>query len=363
MRTVAVIGAGHGELAVAGHLAIRGHEVRICDRDAAVVEPVARAGIIEVTGKIEGKGKVALATTDLAAAVRGAEVIVIVVPGDAHGAVAEALVPHVTDGQMVVLKPGGTGGALEFDATFSRAGVRRRPLIAEIESFGFGSKTIAPATSRVATVKLKNRLAALPATDTARALTVLHDDFPQLVVASSVLETGFNHMNAMLHVATMVMNAGWVQTTKGEFEFYRDGVSPAVAQVIEAVDRERIAVSDAFGAGASPIREWIRQTYQVEAPTLWQTIQTVNANVYKTSKAPGTLASRYLSEDVPAGLVPIAALGAAAGVATPVMLSLIDLVSLVHGVEHRRAGRTLARMGLEGKTREQIRRFVETGAP
>lgn len=362
MRTVAVVGAGHGGLAVAGHLAIRGHEVRLCDRDGAVVERIARAGVIEVTGKIEGKGKVALATTDLAAAVRGAEVVMVVVPGDAHAAVAEALVPHVTAGQLVVLNPGGTGGALELDATIRRAGGRGRPLIAEIESFGFGSKTVGPATSRIGTVKLRNRLAALPATDTERALAMLHDDFPQLVAARNVLQTGLNHMNAMLHVATMVMNAGWVETTKGEFEFYRDGVSPAVARVMEVVDRERMAVSEALGAGASSIRDWIRDTYQVEGSALWETIQTVNANVYKTSKAPDTLASRYLSEDVPSGLVPIAALGAAAGVATPIIASLIDLVSLIHGVDHRRTGRTLARMGLEAKTRDQIRRFVDTGS-
>lgn len=177
-------------------------------------------------------------------------------------------------------------------------------------------------------------MAALPARDTPATLATLERDFPQFVAARSVLETSLNHMKAMLHVPTMLMNAGWIESTKGEFEFYRHGVSPAVARVMEDLDRERMAVSDALGAGAAPLRRWIKETYTVEAATLWETIQTLNANVYKTSKARGALTSRYLAEDVPSGLVPIAALGEAAGVATPLMRMLIDLASRVHGLDH-----------------------------
>jgi opine dehydrogenase len=362
VSAVAVIGAGHGGLAVAAHLAIRGHEVRLADVDPGVIEPVARAGAVEVTGKIEGKGRIALATTDTGAAVRGAALVMVVVPGDAHAAVAEALAPHVADGQVVALHPGGTGGALELLATLARRGVRARPIIAEIESFTFGSKTVGPARAQVNTVKGSNRVAALPARDTGAALAALAPDFPQLVAASSVLETSLNHMNAMLHVPTMLMNAGRIESTQGDFEFYRDGVSPAVARVMEAIDAERMAASAALGAGAMSLRDWIAATYGVQGPALWETIQTLNARVYKTSRAPATLASRYLGEDVPTGLVPIAALGEAAGVAMPLSRVLIALACRVHGVDHWRTGRTLERMGLLGLGVDAIRRLVETGA-
>ncbi|MBI1734811.1 MAG: NAD/NADP octopine/nopaline dehydrogenase family protein [Candidatus Rokubacteria bacterium] len=361
MSIIAVIGAGNGGAAVAGYLASRGHVVRVQDTNRAVVEPLARSGAIEVAGKIQGTGKIALATTDVAAAVAGAELVMVVVPGDAHHAVAEALAPHVTARHLIVLHPGGAGGALELAATFRRLGVRERPAIAEIESFSFGCKTVAPGRSQVNTVKQENRVAALPAGNTPAVLAALAHYFPQFVAAQSVLQTSLNHMNAMLHVPTMLMNAGWIESTKGEFEFYRDGVSPAVARVMEGLDRERMAVSEALGAGAAPLRQWIRETYKVEAPTLWETIQTLNRTVYQTSKAPGTLTSRYLTEDVPSGLVPIAALGEAAGVATPLMRMLIDLASRVHGVDHWRTGRTLERMGLAGRDARGIRRAAQEG--
>jgi NAD+-dependent secondary alcohol dehydrogenase Adh1 len=37
-------------------------------------------------------------------------------------------------------------------------------------------------------------------------------------------------------------NAGWVEATKGDFEFYRDGLSPSVTRILEEVDGERMAV-------------------------------------------------------------------------------------------------------------------------
>ena len=53
--------------------------MRVADRNPAVIEPAARAGTIEVTGKIEGHGKLALATTDVGAAVRSAHLVMVVV--------------------------------------------------------------------------------------------------------------------------------------------------------------------------------------------------------------------------------------------------------------------------------------------
>jgi opine dehydrogenase len=361
MSKVAVIGAGNGGLAVAGHFALRGHEVRLMDVNPAALEPIAQAGLIHMTGKISGAAEVQSVTAEAGEAVRGADLIMIVVPGPAHGAVAEALAPHVTERHTLVLHPGGAGGAFEFLATFQRVGVKSLPLIAEVESFMYGSKIVSPGHVQIGTVKLHDRIAALPASDTPRVHRLLQDDYPQFVPAKSVLQTSLNHMNAMLHVAGMVMNAGWIETTQGGFEFYRDGLSPTVARIIEGVDSERMNVSRALGADATSLRDWIRETYHVEGPSLFETLQTLNATVYKTSKAPESLGSRYLSEDVPTGIVPIAALGEAAGTALPLARSLIQLSSAIHQTDHWRTGRTLEKMGLAGKTLDAIVRAADTG--
>jgi len=330
------------------------------DEDPAAIEAIAKAGEIEVAGKIEGIGKVALATTSLVDAVRGANLIMIVVPANAHGLIAEALAAHVRNDQIIVLHPGGTGGVLELATTFRRLKVVGHPLIAEVESFMYGSRKIGPARVQITAAKRFGRIAALPARDTERAVEALQDDY-SFVAAKSVLTTSLTHMNAMLHVPGMVMNAGWVETTKGEFDFFRNGLSPAVARIIEGVDAERMAVSDALGAEAISMVGFFKDSYQIETPTLFETIQTVAATIYKASKAPASLTSRYLSEDVPTGLVPIAALGEAVGVRVPLIGALIDLTSHIHGVDHWTMGRTWPRWGLREKSCAEIQRIAIDG--
>ena len=80
-----VIGAGHGGLAMAGHLGLMGFEVRIWNRSMERIRPVIRRGGILVSGEeIHGFGPVKLATNDIGEATKDADVIMIVLPSTAH---------------------------------------------------------------------------------------------------------------------------------------------------------------------------------------------------------------------------------------------------------------------------------------
>jgi opine dehydrogenase len=59
-----------------------------------------------------------------------------------------------------------------------------------------------------------------------------------------------------------------------------------------------------------------------------------------TIKSPSSLDHRYVHEDVGYGLVPMAALGRLAGVATPTIDSLVHLASLAVGIDYARDGLT-----------------------
>jgi opine dehydrogenase len=123
-----------------------------------------------------------------------------------------------------------------------------------------------------------------------------------------------------------------------------------VARVVDALDAERIAVASAFGAEVPTVREWLARTYGLEGADLYPLIQRLHHEVFKDSPAPSTLAARYVTEDVPYGLVPIAELGRLAGVPTPVASALTVVASAALGRDFLGEGRTLARMGLEGRT-------------
>jgi len=60
--------------------------------------------------------------------------------------------------------------------------------------------------------------------------------------------------------------------------------------------------------------------------------------------------------------VPIAALGALAGVPTPTIDALVQLASLAVRVDYRRDGLTLEKLGIAGKSPAELLKFVEDGA-
>ena len=87
---------------------------------------------------------------------------------------------------------------------------------------------------------------------------------------------------------------------------------------------------------------------------LYALIQRLHHEVFKNSPAPGRLDARYVTEDVPFGLVPLSELGRLAGVATPIALGLSQVASAALGRDFFREGRTLERMGLEGRSLDAI---------
>ncbi|HWI66096.1 MAG TPA: NAD/NADP octopine/nopaline dehydrogenase family protein, partial [Symbiobacteriaceae bacterium] len=201
--------------------------------------------------------------------------------------------------------------------------------------------------------------AALPARRTHELLTGIKPAFPQFMPARWVWKTSLDNIGAIFHPTVVLLNAGWVETTKGAFRHYMDGISRSVAGFLEQLDAERVAVARALGVGALTAREWLAEAYGSAGETLHEAIQ--NTQAYWGVGAVGSLDHRYLWEDVPTGLVPIAELGRACDVPTPLTDTMITLAGAVCGRDFRSSGRTLRVLGLEGLSPEQIARYAMEG--
>jgi opine dehydrogenase len=79
---------------------------------------------------------------------------------------------------------------------------------------------------------------------------------------------------------------------------------------------------------------------------------------YQATGTPRSFDHKYITEDVPAGLMPMRALGAAAGVPTPAIDALISTACTMAGRDFGVEARTLERMGLGGMHAAQIRAAV-----
>jgi len=153
----------------------------------------------------------------------------------------------------------------------------------------------------------------------------------------------------------MLANAGRIESEGGKFEFYYAGMTPAVCRLIEATDRERLAVARAYGLDLVSTAQTFRNQYGVEGETLYDVLQ---ANPAFAGFAPKSLHHRFLTEDTPYSMVPMAALGRLAGVPTPIMDALIALLGELLGEDYAVTGQTAERMGLAGMTPEAIRNLV-----
>ncbi|NLG28636.1 MAG: NAD(P)-binding domain-containing protein [Chloroflexi bacterium] len=357
-----VIGAGHGGKAMAAHLALMGYPVNLYNRTPEHVYAIAQRRGIELDGYETGPrgfGRLALVTSDMAEALAEADIAMVVVPSAAHADIAGIMAPHLRDGQIIVLHPGRTGGTLEFAKVLRDKGCTADVTLAEAETLIYAARSDGPAQARLFSIKETVPLAALPATRTQQVLDALADAYPQFIDGQSVLHTGVNNMGAIFHPALTLLNAGRIESTGGDFQFYLDGATPSVAKVLEELDRERVTVAAALGIRARTGREWLMMAYNAAGANLHEAIH--NQPGYRGIKAPATLAHRYIFEDVPMSLVPIAAFGQRYGVAVNAIDAIIRLACIVHQTDYWRRGRTLARLGVDQLSVEEIRRYVEEG--
>jgi opine dehydrogenase len=358
ISSVAVLGAGHGGLALAAHLGRQGHRVALWNRSPARVAPVAARGGVRLTpaGGAASFAPIAVATDSMAVALAGARVVLVAVPASGHADVARACAPHLRDGQAVLLLPGRTGGALEFRQVLRRAGCRARVVLGEANTFPFAARRTGPADALIYGAKAEVLAAALPATRTPELLEACRPYLPTLAPARSVLHTGLGNVGAVLHPVITLLNARRIAAGEA-FDFYTEGVTLRVAAVLAAADAERLRVARAYGVAADSLRDWVAAAYGHHADTVQAAV--AGNPAYVGIKAPNTLAHRYLLEDVPTGLVPLLELGASAGLKLPTLAGLVDLARLTLGGERWARPRTLDALGLAGLSPAAVRARVE----
>ena len=351
-----VVGSGHGGMAMAGYLGIKGHPVTLYNRTDNNLDGVRWHGGVKVSGAISGFGPVSRATAEMEEALEGVDIVMVVTPSTAHRELASLMAPHLRDGQIIVLNPGRTGGALEYRATIRAMSCAARVLVAETQTFLFASRAVTRHEALIYRIKDSVPLATLPAHWIPPTLSILNGVFPQFVAGSNVLATSLENIGAVFHPALTILNAGWIEATKGEFEYYLQGITPAIASLLEKIDQERVAVAAALGVRSVTAREWLYLSYGSSGSNLYEAIQhTVG---YKGIKAPQTINHRYIFEDVPMSLVPIASLGAYLGKRTPTIDMVIDLANILHGTDYRARGRTVETLGLSGMSVKDINLFV-----
>jgi opine dehydrogenase len=362
---VAVLGSGGGALAVAADLARGGREAVLADLPAfmANLDAVREHGGVRISTGWSGQEHQAVEVADsIDDAVRGADLVVVVVPCFGHEPFMEVLTPVLTEGQSLLFFGEGSGsivarGAL---AAASKDGV----VVGETNTLPYLARPVRPG---VVTADRKTGgvlLAATPSSDTKPLLELVTDVWPYVEAATSVWEAVLINFNAIDHVATMLSNVGTLENRSGGMLLWGEGASPSVVRAIEAVDAELFAIRGALGlSDQRRYRDFlIAQGFAPDAgPGLYEVVRASKLVVSYCPTGPDALQSRYLTEDIPYALVLASSIGAATGVATPVIDGLIAIGGAMLERDFRAEGRTLETLGLGGAGVEDLRLYAETG--
>jgi opine dehydrogenase len=353
---VAVLGAGNGGLASAFDFAQHGHEVALYAPPEFGANAVAvdDAGGITAGGDVEGFSPVRYAGHDVAEALAGAELVLLVGPAYSTEPLAIAAAPHLPDGAAVLICPGSCAGAIAFKRAAGLDLDDERYTVGETSTLPYAVRVTEPGVINVF-LKLTAGLflAGLPRSGTDRLHGLVVDVWPAVEKTDSVFQTTLQNGNPVIHPAITLLNAGLLERTGGDFLFYEEGVTDGVGRLIEAVDNERIAIAAALGVSIlSEPALGVAQGYMREEnySTGYST-----APGFRGIRAQSRLDHRYLTEDVGYSLVFLGDLAARLGVPTPLMDAVIAIASVVLARDFRAEGkRTLATLGLEDRSAEQL---------
>jgi len=376
---IAVLGAGNIGYAMAGDMALMGHRVHLYEFPKLAKEnldPIREHGGIETQPlrpciKLPRTGLAMpdKLTSDIDEAVKGVDVVFITVPSNVHTIFFNLLAPHLEDGQIVVIQTGNWGSFELEDIMWKKKILPHKDVkIAETNIAPYACRRFAYSKDRTKPWLVMHSapgyhasgsqyLAAIPAKDTDGVLKVVHNMYPKLRRAESVIETSTRNFNLM-HVPVMVCNAGIFESRKGDFYFWKEGVSPKVGRIFDAVDQERVDVIEHIGVGAKPLlsyywpkaKNWYNglQTYYPATQTSYAT------KIWVEGFGDQPFRYRYLAEDVPCQMIPLVSLGDLLGVDTPTMDGLVQLASILSDIDYWKIGRSVDKMGLNGLTGKEI---------
>ncbi|MHA1723624.1 MAG: NAD/NADP octopine/nopaline dehydrogenase family protein [Promethearchaeota archaeon] len=338
-----VIGAGSGGQAFAAYLSSKGYQISLYNRSYSRIAGIKKAGGITAFGCLEGFYPIELVTQNLKLAVSDAGIILIVVPASAHESIAKKIAPFLKNGQILLLNPGRTFGAIEVKKIIRK---RRKDLsifVGETQTLLFTCRALKNNGVNILKIKNSVNFSTFPDCHVHFVHDKLVDIFPQLIPIDNYLEVTLNNIGMLLHPAITLFNVGMMDMGK-PFKFYNEGASIKICQVLEIMEYEVNKVFSKLGLRQFRFSKWAEKSYGIKSDSIYEAIQKIEA--YKTVNAPNQLITRYLTEDVPTGLVPISSLAEFLNVEIPTIESIILLTSLLCGVNFKKMGRSLQKLGI-----------------
>jgi opine dehydrogenase len=359
---IAVLGGGNGSFAAAGDFALQGHDVRLWRRGAAEIAEHRAAGSRITLKDASGRhdAQLALVTTDIAEAIRGAELILCPAPAFAQPDIAGKLAPHLSDGQVVFLPPA-TFGSMIFAMAARDAGNDAKASFAETGTLPWLARKHGPFEVAITIRAKRLPVGVFPLDAADHALDVIGQAFPGVIEpCGDALSAALMNAGPIIHPPLIIMNAGPIEHFE-RWDIHKEGTQAAIRRVTDALDAERIAVRKGFGYGGPHFP--LAHHYATDGEQ-WMYGRGSHDRLTDSGDWRERIVlseHRYMREDLRLGLSFLVSMAELAGVATPLAKAFLAIGGAICGEDFLKGGRTLASLGLSGLDRDQLQALLREG--
>lgn len=347
---ISMLGAGNAGCAVAADLTLKGNEVTLIKTSHAMHDDN-----FEFLQKNEGRmtlnefgdiksaniHKVSRNVSDI----EGAEIIIIYIQTNFHEQLIERIAPYLQDDQILLINPGylSTAYVLKHCAD-------KNLIIAEAESSFIDGRIMEPGYFRVGFRNVRNPIGIYPVARREEAIKKLDQLGERFVYLDSVVEAALHNPNLVVHTVGSVMSIPRIEKSHGDFCMYHEAYTrdnPSTWKILEALDAEKMNVLEKLGFSRISYVEACKYRNSLDDSIDAKEVFLNYAEMDTRAKGPTKVDSRYISEDVPQGLVMLEALGKSLGVSTPIVSGLIEIAGAALGRDLRAEGRTPEGLGLD----------------
>ena len=344
---ITVVGAGHGGTTIAADLKEKGHFVKLLKTSKGLhnehfeylKENKGRISIneagIEKTVHLDG------VTTNVKSAITDAEIIIIYVQTNYHEQVIQRILPFMSDHQIVLLEPGylSTAYFLKYNKDLNLT-------IVEAQSSPIDCRITEPGKVKVLFKNVRNPVAIYTKKDKVAVQEKLDTLQYNFVYLESVIEAALHNPNLIVHTIGGIMSIPRIEHSKGNYWMYKEVFTPHVWNIVESLDNEKMDVLEKIGAKRQSYVDACRfRNFEDLSIDSTKAFQEYAMN--SSPEGPDVADSRFITEDVPEGLVLLESLGNMLNIPTPTCTGLINIASASLNKDFRENARTVEVLGKE----------------
>ena len=326
---------------MACYLMSHGHEVVMWDRNVEKVRQINEHGI-KISGVISGR-YYPTAQFCIDKAVSTASYILIMTTSSGHLPVCKLLVGKLPLYSRILIF-NGNWGALECYNVLDKECREKGIFLGETSGMPILSDSNEVGQCVLTKVKNVVALATIPSSDAAAMIREISAVFPFLVPAQNVIETSINNTNPILHVPISLFNISRIENGEN-YSFYGDAASRIILQYVEKADQERLMIAEKAGAHGESALEILNGFWPDQYENLYDAIK--NNQTYIAGKGPVSLTYRYITEDIPYGIVPLVHLSRRLNVSAPRLEALITMYNLLFDKDFLTSGPELTDASLQ----------------